>query len=57
MHTDALWPIHGRYLCKRCLRERAVEWEGRATPAEYGELPAEDPRVEIDAPVWLAGQR
>jgi len=29
MHREAMWPIHGKYVCKRCLREYPVEWEGR----------------------------
>ena len=57
MHTEAMWPIHGKYICKRCLREHAVEWEGRATPAEYGGLLIEEARVRIESPVWVAGQR
>ena len=27
MHSDAMWPIHGRYRCARCLREHRVEWD------------------------------
>ena len=27
MHRKAMWPIHGRYICPQCLRERRVEWE------------------------------
>lgn len=27
MHTGAMWPIHGKYICPRCLREHAVNWE------------------------------
>jgi hypothetical protein len=29
MHRDSsMWPIHGRYQCRRCLRYRQVRWEG-----------------------------
>ena len=57
MHTEAMWPIHGKYICPRCLREHVLAWEVPATPAEYGQsLPAE-PGVAIDSRVWLAGQR
>jgi hypothetical protein len=27
MHTKAMWPIHGRYICPQCLRTHAVVWE------------------------------
>ena len=58
MHTEAMWPIHGKYICKRCLREHALEWEGPPTAAEYGcGLPPQTPRVELDSRVWLAGQQ
>jgi hypothetical protein len=50
MHNEAMWPIHGKYVCKRCLREYPVAWEGRAA-AEANQS------VEIDAPVWLAEHR
>jgi hypothetical protein len=50
MHTEAMWPIHGRYLCKRCLREHPVEWEDRFTPVA-------ESSVQTDSHVWLAEQR
>jgi len=37
MHTQAMWPIHGKYICSRCLREHRVEWEGPARAAEYAD--------------------
>ena len=27
MHSQAMWPIHGRYICPTCLREYRVGWE------------------------------
>ena len=27
MHTNAMWPIHGRYICPQCLRTYPVAWE------------------------------
>jgi len=27
-HNEAMWPMHGRYVCRRCLREHEVEWAG-----------------------------
>jgi len=26
MHTKAMWPIHGRYICPQCLRTYPVVW-------------------------------
>ena len=28
MHSGAMWPIHGRYICPQCLREYTVDWSG-----------------------------
>jgi hypothetical protein len=28
MHTDVMWPIHGKYRCGKCMREYAVGFEG-----------------------------
>jgi hypothetical protein len=50
MHTEAMWPIHGRYVCKRCLREYPVEWRGQYAPIE-------EPGVQSDPSVWLAEHR
>jgi hypothetical protein len=57
MHTDAMWPIHGKYICKRCLREHLVTWEGPATAAEYADPALQEPRVAIASRVWLTDQR
>ena len=54
MHSEAMWPIHGKYICPRCLREHALEWEGPATAAEYGQqLSQQQARVPVDPQVWL----
>ena len=37
MHGEAMWPIHGKYTCPRCLREYAVSWEGQPQAAEYAD--------------------
>lgn len=37
LHSKAMWPIHGRYVCSRCLREYPVEWEGAPTSADYAD--------------------
>jgi hypothetical protein len=33
MHSKAMWPIHGHYICPQCLREHQVPWEGPVDPA------------------------
>jgi len=40
MHSRAMWPIHGKYICPQCLREYRVKWEGPAGEEEYA-----DPRL------------
>jgi hypothetical protein len=37
MHNQAMWPIHGKYICPRCLAEYPVEWEGPVTHTEYAD--------------------
>jgi hypothetical protein len=32
MHNKAMWPIHGKYVCARCMCEYTVEWAGPASP-------------------------
>jgi len=27
MHRSAMWPIHGRYHCRTCMRQFPVPWE------------------------------
>ena len=29
MHSTVMWPMNGRYVCSRCLREYAVDWPAR----------------------------
>jgi hypothetical protein len=50
MHNEAMWPIHGKYVCKRCFREYPVEWEGHAASAE-------ESAVHTESPVWLTEHR
>jgi hypothetical protein len=40
MHHQAMWPMHGKYICPQCLRQHRVAWEGSPRPAEYA-----DPRL------------
>jgi hypothetical protein len=37
MHTRAMWPIHGKYVCQECLREYPVVWEGSPKATEYAD--------------------
>jgi hypothetical protein len=34
MHSKAMWPIHGRYICPDCQREYPVAWEAAAPAGE-----------------------
>jgi hypothetical protein len=34
MHDEAMWPMHGRYVCRKCLREHRVVWESKSQAAE-----------------------
>jgi hypothetical protein len=47
MHA-AMWPIHGRYVCSRCLREYVVEWEGPPAEESLAEIDS-----RIDSRAWL----
>jgi hypothetical protein len=38
VHTKAMWPMHGRYICPSCLREYPVAWEAPATESEYADV-------------------
>jgi hypothetical protein len=34
MHAQAMWPIHGRYICPQCFREYPVTWGGASRAAD-----------------------
>ena len=38
MHSKAMWPIHGKYICPTCLREYPVVWEGHNDTEVQGSL-------------------
>jgi hypothetical protein len=43
LHSKAMWPIHGKYICPSCLREYPVQWDGttesgRAAPRPHSRL-------------------
>lgn len=35
MHSKAMWPMHGRYICPDCGREIPVPWEVTPPAVEY----------------------
>ncbi len=51
MHTRAMWPIHGRYICPQCLREHTLAWEGPAKPAEYADPALRDASIPLASTV------
>jgi hypothetical protein len=38
MHNEAMWPMHGKYICPRCLREYPVAWEVPAAASDYADV-------------------
>jgi hypothetical protein len=41
MHSDVMWPIHGKYRCGTCMREYAVPFEAVERPSvEHRGAPA-----------------
>ena len=54
MHNEAMWPMHGKYICPRWLREYPVTWEGPATAAEYADVSL---RHAPEAPAYVTEQR
>jgi hypothetical protein len=41
MHRrQAMWPIHGRYLCPKCLRVYEVKWQEAYVSARQTQLPS-----------------
>lgn len=43
MHRGAMWPIHGQYICPRCLRKYEVIWEDLAPQSQAAEPPTREP--------------
>jgi len=35
MHNQAMWPIHGKYICPQCLQEYPVAWEAPVAKTDY----------------------
>ncbi len=51
MHTSTMWPIHGKYICPRCLREYAVSWEGLPHPREYADPALKNAGIPVASPI------
>lgn len=56
MHTHAMWPIHGKYTCRQCLRQYRVVWEGLPGPTEYADPALKNAGIPIRVDVPLAHQ-
>jgi hypothetical protein len=39
MHRQAMWPIHGRYLCPTCFRVYEVKWSDPDVSARQDQPP------------------
>ena len=46
MHSKAMWPIHGKYICPNCLREYPVAWTAAA------ERPVDRPARQRPSYLW-----
>jgi len=57
MHSKAMWPIHGRYICPDCHREYPVAWEAEPPAferrAESPPRPASEPQASWPARLFL----
>ncbi len=50
-HEDIMWPAHGMYECRVCLRRYPVAWQNQAAAAARQEAPQGGLAVEHG---WLA---
>ncbi len=53
MHNQAMWPIHGKYICPQCLREYPTHWEGPVTASDYARPDLRERELAITEPVSL----
>lgn len=49
MHEQAMWPMHGKYNCRQCLREYPVGWEGEG--ADLRDRAVHETAVTLDVVV------
>jgi hypothetical protein len=52
MHSKAMWPIHGRYICPDCHREYPVAWEAAPSAVDYRLASRSQPRAESLLDEW-----
>jgi hypothetical protein len=53
MHNQAMWPMHGKYICPVCLREYPVAWEASPRGAEYADPGLRPQHVPVPTAVSL----
>jgi hypothetical protein len=51
VHNRPMWPIHGKYICERCLREFDVPW---TEPVLHEEYARPDLRPEMSPEMSIA---
>lgn len=53
MHDQAMWPIHGKYVCPQCLREYPIEWEACPRGADYADPALRPGRIPVSTAVSI----
>lgn len=48
-HGQAMWPIHGKYICRKCLREYPVSWERPVLASEYADPSLSNARIAMSS--------
>jgi hypothetical protein len=46
LHSDLMWPIHGHYCCRRCLRQYRIRWNAEEQSFAAASRPSSE-RVSI----------
>jgi hypothetical protein len=49
MHDETMWPMHGKYVCRKCLREHRLRWEGAPVLAPQPVRAARTASASMDA--------
>jgi hypothetical protein len=51
MHRDVMWPIHGKFQCRKCFRLHPITWGGRVEDHSSSmSHPANHPQVRPKRP-------
>jgi hypothetical protein len=53
MHKQAMWPMHGKYICPQCLREYPTHWEAPLPPAGYPHAARREQELAMPAPLTI----